>query len=142
VIFDYKTSDAGHPPDKTHRKQDRWVDLQLPLYRHLAKAVGIEAEEVELGYVVLPKDVSAVSGHLADWRADDLGLADEAAADVVRQIRAGNFWPPTLPAPDFDEFVAICLGWNGATDDLPVDIDAESLDRAAGVLRQLSLLAD
>ncbi|HEV3024687.1 MAG TPA: PD-(D/E)XK nuclease family protein, partial [Pirellulales bacterium] len=48
IIFDYKTSDAGHPPDKTHRKQDRWVDLQLPLYRHLTKAVGIAANEVDL----------------------------------------------------------------------------------------------
>jgi RecB family exonuclease len=146
VIFDYKTSDAGHPPDKTHRKQDRWVDLQLPLYRHLAKAVGIDAQEVGLGYVVLPKDVAAASGHLADWQADDLALADETAAEVVRQIRAGNFWPPVLPAPDFDEFMAICLGWNSEIDDLGFEVDSqverESFDRGGGRLTQLSLLAD
>jgi ATP-dependent helicase/nuclease subunit B len=142
VIFDYKTSDAGHPPDKIHRKQDRWVDLQLPLYRHLTKAVGVDAQEVALGYVVLPKDVAAVCGHLAEWQPDDLALADATAAEVVRQVRAGNFWPPALPAPDFDEFTAICLGWNGETDDPLVEIDVESFDQAEGVLRQLSLLAD
>ena len=143
VIFDYKTSDAGHPPDKMHRKQGRWVDLQLPLYRHLTKAVGIDGQEVDLGYVVLPKDVSAVSGHLADWQADDLGLADETAAEVVRQIRAGNFWPPVLPAPkSFNEFMAICLGFSGETDQAQMTLDPETLERATGVLKQLSLLAD
>ncbi|HEX5498580.1 MAG TPA: PD-(D/E)XK nuclease family protein, partial [Thermomicrobiales bacterium] len=31
VIFDYKTSDRGKPPDETHRAKDQWIDLQLPL---------------------------------------------------------------------------------------------------------------
>ena len=46
VVFDYKTSDAGDPPEKTHRvgprMNKRWVDLQLPLYRHLAAALRTE----------------------------------------------------------------------------------------------------
>jgi RecB family exonuclease len=148
VIFDYKTSDVGQPPDKTHRKNDQWIDLQLPLYRHLTKAVGIDAQEVELGYVVLPKDVAAVSGHLADWQPDDLALADEAAASVVREIRAGNFWPPVLPAPNFDEFAAICLGWNGETDDRVIEIERELFEGKVTVVqnrvvhRQLSLLTE
>src|SRR5690606_35854101 len=43
AVFDYKTSDTGQPPEKTHRrgrgKERRWVDLQLPLYRHLLPAI-------------------------------------------------------------------------------------------------------
>jgi ATP-dependent helicase/nuclease subunit B len=113
IIFDYKTSDAGKPPDKTHRIKAGWVDLQLPLYRHLAKAIGLDTDEVGLGYIALPKDVAAVRDQIAPWGPDDLHSADEAAARVIREIRAGNFWPPILPAPDFDDFAAICLGWQG-----------------------------
>jgi ATP-dependent helicase/nuclease subunit B len=113
VIFDYKTSDTGNAPDKTHRKKKVWVDLQLPLYRHLTAAVGIGGTDVDLAYIVLPKDLAGVKHLVADWNADDLAGADEAAAEVIRKIRAGDFWPPVLPAPDFDDFAAICLGWQG-----------------------------
>ena len=39
AIWDYKTSDSGYPPERTHRKRDEWIDLQLPLYRYLAAHV-------------------------------------------------------------------------------------------------------
>jgi len=55
VIFDYKTSDAGDSPEKTHQQSGAWVDLQLPLYRHLAASIGI-TEPVRLGFIALPKD--------------------------------------------------------------------------------------
>lgn len=113
IIFDYKTSDAAKPPDKTHRKKDKWVDLQLPLYRHLANAIGLDTEQVGLGYIALPKDVAAVRDQIAPWEPDDLQSADETAAWVIRRIRAEKFWPPVLLAPDFDDFAAICLGWQG-----------------------------
>jgi RecB family exonuclease len=109
VIFDYKTSDSAKTPEQAHRaRRSRWIDLQLPLYRHLAPALDI-AGPVELGYIVLPKDLRHVGHHLAEWGQGDLAAADEAAADVVRSIRRGVYYPPAVPPPDFaEEFARIC----------------------------------
>ena len=108
VLFDYKTSDAPKPPDRAHRREGRWVDLQLPLYRHLLAGLGIEGQ-VDLGYIVLPKDTSRVGHLLAEWTDAELREADAVAADVVRKVRAEVFWPPTSPPPaGFEEFAAIC----------------------------------
>lgn len=108
VIFDYKTSDSSRPPDKIHRKQGKWVDLQLPLYRHLAAALQIDREP-KLGYIALPKSLADVGHHLAKWTEDDLAEADQAAAEVIRGVRNQEFWPPKSPPPAFSEvFSAIC----------------------------------
>lgn len=108
VIFDYKTSDSSRPPDKIHRKKGVWVDLQLPLYRHLAAALQIERPP-QLGYIALPKSLSDVGHYLAEWSEEELAAADEAAAKVIRGIRNQEFWPPTSPPPAFSEpFLAIC----------------------------------
>jgi len=110
IIFDYKTSDVGDPPEKTHReKSGEWIDLQLPLYRHLVRAAGI-AGPVGLGYIVLPKETGRVGASLAEWTEGDLEAADRAARDVVRKIRKGVFWPPKDPPPKYSEDLApICL---------------------------------
>jgi ATP-dependent helicase/nuclease subunit B len=109
IVFDYKTSDRAEPPGKAHReKSGEWTDLQLPLYRHLVKGIGITGP-VDLAYIVLPKDISAVGDLPADWTPDDLEDADRAAAEVVRAVRAEKFWPPASPPPAFcDAFAAIC----------------------------------
>ena len=45
IIFDYKTGDTARQPDAVHRRrQGDWVDVQLPLYRHLVSALGINDE--------------------------------------------------------------------------------------------------
>lgn len=108
AIFDYKSSNRAEPPDKTHRQQGQWVDLQLPLYRHLAKGMGVTGP-FQLGYIALPKDTTQVGELLADWTEEDLADADRAAEDVVRRIWAEQFWPPTSPPPRwFEEFAGIC----------------------------------
>ena len=57
MIFDYKTSDTATTPEKAHRKRNGdWVDLQLPLYRHLVAGLGITGD-LDMAYIVLPKDV-------------------------------------------------------------------------------------
>ncbi len=108
IIFDYKSSDTGKTPDQTHRRRGEWVDLQLPLYRQLASSLGISGA-IQLGYILLPKDVSRVKFCTADWTDQDLSDADDVARDVVRGVRRQDFWPPADPPPDYSEqFAPIC----------------------------------
>jgi ATP-dependent helicase/nuclease subunit B len=108
VVLDYKSSDTATTPGKAHQKAGDWIDLQLPLYRHLVRATGIEGP-VKLGYVQLPRDVSKVEFCLAEWSDDELASADEAAASVIRQLRDEVFWPPTDPPPAYsEEYAWLC----------------------------------
>jgi len=105
AVFDYKTSDAGEGPEKTHRKgrgeDRRWVDLQLPLYRHLLPALRggdgapvvppDDATGVRLGYLLLPRDLDAVGVAFAEWSPEELAGADEAAREAVRALRENRF---------------------------------------------------
>ena len=114
AILDYKTSDSGKTPEQTHRKNDEWADLQLPLYRHLLTALGFEDFDtetpIELGYILLPKDLKKSRFAMADWTESDLRDADAKAAEIIRAVRQQRFWPPTNPAPPFSEvYAAICM---------------------------------
>lgn len=114
LVLDYKTGDMGRSPEEVHRtgrKGERaWADLQLPLYRRLAGSLGIEAQGVRLGYLCLPRDLGAPTLLEAEWSEMELAEAEAVALRVIREIRAGNFWPPN-PAPPLysDDFTGICL---------------------------------
>ena len=90
AIIDYKTGENASKPESAHRGRDGWRDLQLPLYRHLARELGV-SDEVELAYGALPRDEHGVAFLTAKWGEEDLRDADEAARGVVRSIRAGLF---------------------------------------------------
>ncbi len=117
AILDYKTGDSASKPHQTHRHGGDWIDLQLPLYRHLVQDAGLVSEglakidhsgcRLELGYILLPKDVQQIGLALAEWTPGELGEADEVARHVIRQIRAGVFEPLTLPPPAFSEDFAV-----------------------------------
>ncbi len=108
AVFDYKTSDTAKPPDKMHRKNNEWVDLQLPLYRHLIRSLDIK-DNVRLGYIVLPKDVSKVGELWAEWDEETLAEADDVALQVAEAILNEEFWPPEEQPPGMmAEFAAIC----------------------------------
>jgi RecB family exonuclease len=108
LVLDYKSSDSARSPRKAHLDKDEWVDLQLPLYRHLARDLGIEGA-IHTGYIVLPKEVSEVDFLLDDWTDEELEDANETALDVVRRIRAGEFWPPKeLSDYSYDDWADIC----------------------------------
>jgi ATP-dependent helicase/nuclease subunit B len=105
-LLDIKTSEKARAPDAVHRKgrEKQWVDLQLPLYRHLARALrraGSEAPllppdvRLETGYILLPGSADEVQIALADWTPDELEGADRAAEEAVRTLRANRFtWNP------------------------------------------------
>ncbi len=113
-VLDYKTGDGAKTPVQTHLQQGAWVDLQLPLYRHLVKAIEISGlppitSDVALGYINLPKDLTAVGLEMAPWGFSELAAADETAAAVVRGIRQQIFWPMAEADPRrLDDFSAIC----------------------------------
>jgi ATP-dependent helicase/nuclease subunit B len=107
AVIDYKTGDSGAEPDKVHRQADEWVDLQLPLYRHFVKSLGIEGP-IRLGYILLPKNTDSVGFAAADWTDAELDAAMEKAQQVVRDIRAEIFYPPAADPPAFDDFAEIC----------------------------------
>jgi len=92
AIFDYKTSESSDPPEKTHKssKPPGWSDLQLPMYRHLCKALTGDAGLL-LGYITLGKDLSSIGAQFANWDETALNDADKVAVEVIRSIRAGEF---------------------------------------------------
>jgi len=112
-ILDYKSADNAQTPDKTHRKGADWIDLQLPLYRHLWRATGVDVPPdctVEVGYFNLPKELEELDYVRANWDDAALKDADEEAREVIRKLRREDFWPPAYPAPKYSkDFAAICL---------------------------------
>ena len=108
AVLDYKSSDTAAIPDKVHRKGEDWIDLQLPLYRHMVRTRDL-GDDVVFGFVNLPGDPDKTGFELADWGANDFATADETAAQVVRGIRQQQFWPPADPPPVYSEWLAaIC----------------------------------
>ncbi|MBL4808500.1 MAG: PD-(D/E)XK nuclease family protein [Phycisphaerales bacterium] len=85
AIIDYKT---GRIVDarKAHQTKDAWTKLQLPLYRFLVRQLASD-QEIVLGYAGLPANAGEDVWQFADWDQDELKSADEAACDVVRNIR-------------------------------------------------------
>lgn len=109
VIFDYKSGDKGQKPGESHRKRNgEWIDLQLPLYRHLARHLALPSEP-RLGYINLPKDLAGVGSEFAEWSPNDFAEADEVAKQVASGIANRKFWPvTTLPTGAFREFDDLC----------------------------------
>ncbi len=111
-IIDYKTGDAGDGPEKTHRKNGkegrRWIDLQLPLYHHLAQSLNITGA-IELGYVLLPKKLESIGFEAAEWSLGEIEDGIDKARQVIAAVRAGIFWPPGDAPRYADEFSALCM---------------------------------
>lgn len=112
-IFDYKSSESPNTPDAAHRagrKGERsWVDLQLPLYRHLARSQNVEGT-VHLGYIALPRDASKTGALPAEWSAADLAEADELARQIGRDVLDQKFWAPlAAPCGTLQEYDDLCL---------------------------------
>ncbi|HND50736.1 MAG TPA: PD-(D/E)XK nuclease family protein [Pirellulaceae bacterium] len=109
AVFDYKTGDTARAPRKTHQLKDEWIDFQLPLYRHLVRELGIESR-VQLGYILLPKNVDGTGFEMADWSDGELETADAAVRNIAQRILNGEFWPyDQAKDAKYDDFARICL---------------------------------
>jgi ATP-dependent helicase/nuclease subunit B len=123
-VLDYKTGERAEDPERSHRRgrppRRQWVDLQLPLYRHLLSAIA-EADaglllpdtagRVRLGYILVPPDPAAVASACADWSAAELEGADETARNAIRTIRKNLFrFLDTGPAAYLDSRFGTLLG--------------------------------
>jgi hypothetical protein len=114
AIWDYKTSDQGDGPRQIHIDKNGWKDLQLPLYRHLAKGIPalpteLDTNQVGLGYVLLPKSLDDVRFETLECSDDELNGADELARQIIVNLRRGLFWPPARKPPEFSEqYSGIC----------------------------------
>ncbi|MCH8924454.1 MAG: PD-(D/E)XK nuclease family protein, partial [Planctomycetes bacterium] len=110
TVFDYKTSENAKTPEQAHFKRNQgWVDLQLPLYRHMLTGItGLKIENPTLAYINLPKSLDAVAMTPAQWTNDELADADEAAREVIRSIRAGRFEINPDYKFAYDDFAVLC----------------------------------
>jgi ATP-dependent helicase/nuclease subunit B len=134
-VLDYKTSEQADPPQATHwrparedeslaeavvparlaqaKRDRRWMDLQLPLYREMLK--GEATADVVVGYVCLGAAQGDTGFKVWDDYNDAVHVSAMAcAAAVVRRIREGIFWPPGETRGD-DEFGGLLLGDPEAT---------------------------
>jgi hypothetical protein len=94
AIVDYKAGEKPADPERVHRRRDKtWKSLQLPLYRHLARELDLPGEP-RLGFFALGKSEAEIGFQWASWDPETVELALESARDVVRAVRAGDFWTP------------------------------------------------
>jgi ATP-dependent helicase/nuclease subunit B len=93
AALDYKTSSEAPDPDRSHRRRDgRWIDLQLPLYRVLLRSIGIAVAPTRLGYFALPSNPDAAGLRMAHgWDEAVVSDAEEEARRIARLIEAGQF---------------------------------------------------
>lgn len=86
AIIDYKTG-KFQKAHNAHFKNDHWIKLQLPLYRHLA--ADLLGDRVPMiGYAGLPTKETDPVMDFADWSDDEFQSADEAVYKVIREIRS------------------------------------------------------
>lgn len=95
AILDYKTH--GHKPLEKHfeESRQRWIDLQLPLYLLMLKALGIKAEQdlVQLGYFNIAEKHADSGVNIAEFTPGMIAEAHLLAKQVVAGILAGEFSP-------------------------------------------------
>src|SRR5262249_30880120 len=76
ATLDYRTGEPVPKPMSAHRKRTgAWIDLQLPLYRHLAAGLDIGKAPI-LGYIAIPKLVRDCGMLRAEWNEQELASAD------------------------------------------------------------------
>ena len=115
AVWDYKTTSGGPKPDAKHyaKYKGEWKDLQLPLYRYLVREVDAIADanldNMIVGFVLLHENAKEIDFCPAETLLDMQESAEDKFREIVRGLRAGAFWPPVYPPPEYsDDYAAIC----------------------------------
>lgn len=106
VVFDYKTSEKALSPEKTHRYQEGWTDLQLPLYKYMLEKQSTTGE-ISVGYITLPRKSEETQALLAPWTEHDFAEAIQIASELAAEIYQQNFWPPSDFTGKLDDFAEL-----------------------------------
>ena len=129
-ILDYKTFARAKTPEDTHfgaprllthlpeaeiERPDKngklveksWLDLQLPLYRRLARELWPRHAErgLETGYILLPGDPDDTGIALLSLDEATQDRAERCAEAIASLIGRGVFWPPETTV-DYDNFAS------------------------------------
>jgi len=118
AIWDYKTGDSAANPLTEHRRRDgTWIDLQLPMYYSLAVELLGDAVPAEIGFIALPREEKEIGfrgidrwsrhANASETFEEAVDSALEAAREVVRRIRGGEFFTDEGFAPRDAIFAAI-----------------------------------
>ncbi len=112
-LYDYKT--GTKKPREAHLKYNEWINLQLPLYRHLLNQfddLPLDPHDpetrVETGYILINQDTNSVGLYEAGWSQSELLSADAKAFEIMRTVRRNDFWPPSPESSWWDDYGAIC----------------------------------
>ena len=117
-VLDYKTGSAK--PNKTHVKNNNWVDLQLPLYRRLLSEISElkdalqSCSDIKLGYFNIASNESNSGIHLLDVKDEleqEIEPTIQACLKGIVNCEFGE--KPASPAPKYsEEFSWICQDSN------------------------------
>jgi len=118
IIFDYKTSDLVENPEKSHKRGDEWIDLQLPIYYKFWRSKK-GSEQIDLAYIALQANPKKTQEYRAKWSETELAEAERCLKETACAIRLEKFWPPKERNRRFDDFAVIC--GTGLLTSLPVE---------------------
>ncbi|MBX3423287.1 MAG: UvrD-helicase domain-containing protein [Pirellulaceae bacterium] len=108
AIWDYKTSETAKKPESVHYNRSQgWLDLQLPLYIPIAKALGVTGMP-SVGYINLPKRLEDVGFCAAQFSPELLNEAWEVANQVATSVANCQFWPEQIRPVAYDDYARIC----------------------------------
>jgi len=102
LVLDYKTGSKSAKED--HGTQDEWRNLQLPIYRLLAKEAGYPLEKIQTGYIKIGATEKDVKFDYPDWDDAQLQCANDRFEMIVDQVKRGEYADaPAVPPPSYSE---------------------------------------
>ena len=108
IIFVQATGEEEPLETVYDGKPVRWLDLQLPLYRALARFRWPNESPPLVGYFLLPERVEESGIDSLTLNSSLFESAMSAAETVANRVRNGIYWPPR--AVQYDDYESVFLG--------------------------------